>query len=48
MTGKAELSTKANIKRRTLENTELIAELNELRLSKTKLMNELENERLKL
>lgn len=47
MTTKAEVRTKTNIKKRTKENTELILELNELRLMKRNLENKLEAEELK-
>lgn len=41
-TGKNESNTKINIKKKTKENTELIHELNELRVRKRELENELE------
>jgi len=41
-TSKNEGNTKVNIKKKTKENTELIAELNELRVRKKELENELE------
>lgn len=48
MTSKADSRVKANIKKRTYENTDLIKELNELRLAKRTLENKLEAETLKL
>ena len=48
MTQKAEVRTKSSIKKRTTENTQLIVELNELRLTKRNLENKLEAETLKL
>jgi hypothetical protein len=47
-TGKAEQQTKSNIKKRTHENKDLIDELNQIRLMKKRLENELEDETLKL
>ena len=41
-TSKNESNTKVNIKKKTKENTELIAELNELRVRKKELENEME------
>jgi len=47
-TVKAEVSTRGNIKKRTLENTDLIKQLNELRATKKNCESELESETLKL
>ena len=47
-TVKAEVSTRGSIKKRTLENTDLIKQLNELRATKKNCESELESETLKL
>jgi cilia- and flagella-associated protein 57 len=47
-TVKAEVSTRGNIKKRTLENTDLIKQLNELRATKKNCESDLESETLKL
>jgi len=47
-TAKLEQQTKTNIKKRTIENSELIEELNKIRLEKTEQENRLERDTLKL